>query len=148
MTLFWSRGSSRMIWRAQKEEGNSEQVWMRVGQSVKGAERGYCHTTWAVTAQPHKEVKMSSSLLEQGKGGVGTLRRDSHCCDSYCAAQASFSKIFMNRAACSELKRAPLSVLPQHHSGQACLELSMQLTSVLPCASSMPFWVSVDQEDG
>lgn len=97
----------------------------------------------AVAAQLHKEVKVSSSLLEQGQGGAGPDLGGIHiCCKSYCIAQASFYKILMNRTACSELKIAPMSVLPRLHSGQTCLELSAQLIAVLRCARSFPLSLS------
>lgn len=77
-----------------------------------------------------------------GRGRAG-FKRHSHCCESYCTAQASFYRILMNRAACSELMIAPMSVLPGFHSGQACLQLSTQLTSVLPRARNFPFSLSI-----
>lgn len=76
-----------------------------------------------------------------GEGRVGaTFRRHSHCCESYCTAQASFYKISMNIIACSELKLVPMNVLPRLHSGQACLELISTVICSIDCALGSIFF--------
>lgn len=133
-----------MIWCAKKEERNivSKCEVGQASQSKDQKERLLSHNLSSdCSASQGGQDELQFAGAVEGRGGA-RFRRHSHCCESYCTAQTSFYMILMNRTAGSELKLAPMSVLPRLHSGQACLELSTQLISVLPCARSFPFSLS------